>query len=207
MGGVKPFFKPWLFFSTAEARTSNSSSPAIARKFYPPTARSIMAGRIFLVLTGACQFGHGVGGFTTNFIHSEMTRNSQSWLLLVPERRGQRQETQRYAKPRRKGSLREWRSLRFDMTRWVSLRPPLYRVFGRAPVVGAQRATRRARRRRASRCAPCDRAERTTRHGSRGRNGKGRKGRGGGSGMCRSAQRSATRRRRSTNPESPDLGI
>ena len=24
----------------------------------------------FLVLTGACQFGHGVGGFTTNFIHS-----------------------------------------------------------------------------------------------------------------------------------------
>ena len=27
--------------------------------------------RVFLVLTGACQFGHGVGGFTTNFIHSE----------------------------------------------------------------------------------------------------------------------------------------
>ena len=26
--------------------------------------------RVFLVLTGACQFGHGVGGFTTNFIHS-----------------------------------------------------------------------------------------------------------------------------------------
>ena len=24
----------------------------------------------FLVLTGACQFDHGVGGFTTNFIHS-----------------------------------------------------------------------------------------------------------------------------------------
>ena len=30
----------------------------------------MMAGRVFLVLTGACQFGHGVGGFTTNFIHS-----------------------------------------------------------------------------------------------------------------------------------------
>ena len=30
----------------------------------------MMAGRVFLVLTGACQFGHGVGGFTTNFFHS-----------------------------------------------------------------------------------------------------------------------------------------
>ena len=30
----------------------------------------MMVGRVFLVLTGACQFGHGVGGFTTNFIHS-----------------------------------------------------------------------------------------------------------------------------------------
>ena len=28
-----------------------------------------MVGRVFLVLTGACQFCHGVGGFTTNFIH------------------------------------------------------------------------------------------------------------------------------------------
>ena len=26
----------------------------------------VMVGRVFLVLTGACQFGHGVGGFTTN---------------------------------------------------------------------------------------------------------------------------------------------
>ena len=35
----------------------------------------MMVGRVFLqvflVLTGACQFGHGVGGFTTNFIHSQ----------------------------------------------------------------------------------------------------------------------------------------
>ena len=43
----------------------------------PSTARSMMVGRVFLVLTGAChlsqfQFGHGVGGFTTNFIHSEV---------------------------------------------------------------------------------------------------------------------------------------
>ena len=30
----------------------------------------MMAGRVFLVLTGAYQFGHGVGGFTTNFIYS-----------------------------------------------------------------------------------------------------------------------------------------
>ena len=27
-----------------------------------------MVGRVFLVLTGACQFGHGVGGFATNFM-------------------------------------------------------------------------------------------------------------------------------------------
>ena len=32
----------------------------------------MMVGRIFLVLTGACQFGHGVGGFTTNSIHSDV---------------------------------------------------------------------------------------------------------------------------------------
>ena len=30
----------------------------------------MMAGQYFLVLTGACQFGHGAGGLTTNFIHS-----------------------------------------------------------------------------------------------------------------------------------------
>ena len=31
----------------------------------------MMVGQLFffLVLTGACQFGHGSGGFTTNFIH------------------------------------------------------------------------------------------------------------------------------------------
>ena len=29
-----------------------------------------MAGQLFLVLTGACQFGHGAGGFATNLIHS-----------------------------------------------------------------------------------------------------------------------------------------
>ena len=33
--------------------------------------RTLHDGRpVFLVLTGACQFGHGVGGFTTDFIHS-----------------------------------------------------------------------------------------------------------------------------------------
>ena len=34
------------------------------------TARSMIIGRVFLVLAGACQFGHGVGGFATNFVHS-----------------------------------------------------------------------------------------------------------------------------------------
>ena len=29
-----------------------------------------LLGSVFLVLTGACQFGHGSGEFTTNFIHS-----------------------------------------------------------------------------------------------------------------------------------------
>ena len=33
----------------------------------PATPRSMIIGKFFPVLTGACQFGHGVGGFTTNF--------------------------------------------------------------------------------------------------------------------------------------------
>ena len=33
----------------------------------PSTARSMMAGWVFLVLTGACQFGHGVDGFDCVF--------------------------------------------------------------------------------------------------------------------------------------------
>ena len=36
----------------------------------PSTARSMMAGWFFLVIAGSCQFGHGLGGFTTNLIHS-----------------------------------------------------------------------------------------------------------------------------------------
>ena len=35
----------------------------------PYTARSMMVGQ-FLMLAGACQFGHGVGGFMINAIHS-----------------------------------------------------------------------------------------------------------------------------------------
>ena len=38
-------------------------------RFLPSTARSMMVGRFFLVLAGACQFGHGPGGFAANFIH------------------------------------------------------------------------------------------------------------------------------------------
>jgi len=33
----------------------------------------MMVGRVFLVLTGACQFIHGAGGFATNLIHSICT--------------------------------------------------------------------------------------------------------------------------------------
>ena len=42
----------------------------------------MMVGRVFvfLVLTGACQFGHGVGGFTTDFIHS----STALFLMLKP---------------------------------------------------------------------------------------------------------------------------
>ena len=37
------------------------------------TARSMMVGQFSGagMLTGACQFGHGVGGFAIKFIHSE----------------------------------------------------------------------------------------------------------------------------------------
>ena len=42
----------------------------LARLMFPPsTARSMTVGQ-FLVLAGACQFGHSLGGFTINFIHS-----------------------------------------------------------------------------------------------------------------------------------------
>ena len=48
--------------------------------------------RIFLVLTGACQFGHGVGGFTTNFIHSRSALClrlclAHSWLCVGNEKK------------------------------------------------------------------------------------------------------------------------
>ena len=49
------------------------------RQALPSTARSMMVGRVFLVLTtGACQFGYGVGGFTTNFIHSRRRQAPRS---------------------------------------------------------------------------------------------------------------------------------
>ena len=32
----------------------------------------MMDGWVFLVLTGACQLGHGVGGFTAILIHSHV---------------------------------------------------------------------------------------------------------------------------------------
>ena len=45
----------------------------------PSTARSMMVGQFSLVLTGACKFGHGAGGFATNFIHP----NSPSGRLVA----------------------------------------------------------------------------------------------------------------------------
>ena len=39
----------------------------------------MMVGRVFLVLTGACQFGHGVGGFATKSIHSLFKKQSATW--------------------------------------------------------------------------------------------------------------------------------
>ena len=50
---------------------ASAGKPHSPRLVLPSTARSMMVGRVFLVLTGACQFGHGVGGFTSNFIHSQ----------------------------------------------------------------------------------------------------------------------------------------
>ena len=44
----------------------------------------MMIGRVFLVLTGACQFGHGVGGFTTNFIHSPPRDSSMAGRTSSP---------------------------------------------------------------------------------------------------------------------------
>ena len=65
----------WWSRPPASAGKPHSPRPAL-----PSTARSMMAGRAFLVLTGACQFDHGVGGFATNFIHSG---SSDSRILVI----------------------------------------------------------------------------------------------------------------------------
>ena len=64
--------------ASAENREVDNATMAIhtsaathaPRLALPSTARSMMFGRVFLVLTGACQFGHGVGGVAINSIHS-----------------------------------------------------------------------------------------------------------------------------------------
>ena len=53
------------------------------RLVLPSTARSMMVGRVFLVLTGACQFGQGVGGFTANFIHSEIHHHHHHSITII----------------------------------------------------------------------------------------------------------------------------
>ena len=62
---------------------ASAGKPHSPRLVLPSTARSMMVGRVFLVLTGACQFGHGVGGFTTNFIHSLTPTEREFPALLV----------------------------------------------------------------------------------------------------------------------------
>ena len=57
-------------------RPGDESTPLLVNrlaqllKASPSTAHSMMPGWVFLVLTGAFQFGHGLGGFATNLIHS-----------------------------------------------------------------------------------------------------------------------------------------
>ena len=46
------------------------------------TERSMMAGRVFLVLTGACQFGQGVGGMATKIISFIRLLAGGSWQPL-----------------------------------------------------------------------------------------------------------------------------
>ena len=64
----------------AKKRPPPLKPPAALPQHLPSTARSMVVGRVFLVLTGACQFGHGVGGFTTNFIHSP--EDEKDWLFV-----------------------------------------------------------------------------------------------------------------------------
>ena len=73
---VFAFFSPWLL----TAKRSHSQHPATSHSQNPQSKPRKPAVKISLLtaiagrclLTGACQFGHGLGGFTTtNFIHSE----------------------------------------------------------------------------------------------------------------------------------------
>ena len=61
-----------------------------------------MVGRVFLVLTGACQSGHGVGGFTTNFIHSKFETRKRYKHVSVAH------ETPTCKKKRQKIPKRRW---------------------------------------------------------------------------------------------------
>ena len=48
----------------------------MGRMKHYPRPRAPWWSAIFLVLKGACQFGHGIGGFTAKFIHSRAERNN-----------------------------------------------------------------------------------------------------------------------------------
>ena len=82
-------YRPWclaiphaMFAPTATPRPERSHAVEFLREgsrvaaFWDvqkehPLPRAPRWSASFLVLTGACQFGHGVGGFTINFIHSK----------------------------------------------------------------------------------------------------------------------------------------
>ena len=62
---------------STRARQAQAASGAHAGQSAPKTPSN-------LVLTGACQIGHGVGGFTTNFIHSKTPSKRATRLATGP---------------------------------------------------------------------------------------------------------------------------
>ena len=75
-GGVvfRPRPEQKEIFAMEPAYYKRGISPSIANS--PSTARSMMVGQVSGADRRACQFGNGVGAFTTNFIHSFQHRIS-----------------------------------------------------------------------------------------------------------------------------------
>ena len=106
----------------------------------PSTARSMMVGRVILVLTGACRFGHGVGGFTTTFIHSG---------LSTPRPAGARPGTRTSGGARDASATREVANASGPCTGRCPLPPPLCGrpIASQTPTEGFSLATRSSSRR------------------------------------------------------------